>query len=147
MCMRAARKMDSMGLGYAQAEDRLEGILRRYLEIRGESASAFGSQAVQTDCAALQWMYAEQAKLGFERFDPQMQKDYRYFIKGVERYMREHPKEVPVWAPPLDPSVPVAVLDAALWGVNDVVGIEDCSRGGVTVAKENEIDTRRANGG
>lgn len=65
-------------------------------------------------------MYAEQAKLGFERFEPQMQKDYRYFIKGIERYMREHPHEVPVWAPPLDPSLPVAVLDAALWGVNDV---------------------------
>jgi len=121
----ASREEDGFyGLGYAQAEDRLEGILRRYLEVRGESASAFGSQAVQTDLRSLQWMYAEQAKLGFERFDPQMQKNYRYFIKGVERYMREHPKEVPVWAPPLDPSLPVAVLDAALWGVNDVVGID-----------------------
>ena len=28
------------------------------------------------------------------------------------------------------------MLDAALWGVNDVAGVEDCSRGGVTVAKQ-----------
>jgi acyl-homoserine-lactone acylase len=143
----ASREEDGFyGLGYAQAEDRLEGILRRYLEVRGESASVFGAQAVQTDLRSLQWMHADQAKLGFERFDPQMQKDYQYFIKGVERYMREHPEEVPAWAPPLDPSLPVAVLDAALWGVNDIEGVEDCSRGGVTVAKENRADPEKTGG-
>ncbi len=143
----AGREEDGFyGLGYARAEDRLEGILRRYLEVRGESAAVFGSQAVQTDLRGLQWMYAEQAKLGFERFEPQMQKDYRYFIKGIARYMREHPHEVPVWAPPLDPSLPVAVLDAALWGVNDVGGVEDCSRGGVTVAKQNRADPGKTGG-
>jgi acyl-homoserine lactone acylase PvdQ len=45
------------GLGYAQVEDRLEGILRRYLEVRGESAAVFGSQAIQTDLRGLPWMY------------------------------------------------------------------------------------------
>jgi len=83
------------GLGYAQAEDRLEGILRRYLSVRGESASVFGPEAVQGDLRSLQWMHLEEARSGFRRLEPQLQKDYRYFTAGVERYMREHPREVP----------------------------------------------------
>ena len=46
----------------------------------------------------------------------------------------------------LDPSLPVAVLDAALWGVNDVGGVEDCSRGGVTVEKQNRADPGKTGG-
>jgi acyl-homoserine lactone acylase PvdQ len=134
------------GLGYAQAQDRLPGILRHYLEVQGQSASVFGSQAASTDLHNLQWMFLEQAHLGFQRFDPQLQKDYQYFIRGVERYMRDHPQAVPAWAPHLDPSLPVAVFDAALWGVNDVFGVEDCTRGGITLAQENRLDSGGASG-
>jgi acyl-homoserine-lactone acylase len=130
------------GLGYAQAEDRLEGILRHYLEVQGQSASVFGPQAIPKDLHNLQWMFMEQGRLGFQRFEPQLQKDYEHFIKGVERYVREHPEEVPAWAPKLDPTLPVAVFDAALWGVNDVFGVEDCTRGGVAVAKENKSESQ-----
>jgi len=134
------------GLGYAQAEDRLEGILRRYLEVEGRSAAVFGPNAVATDLHNLQWLFAEQARIGFRRFEPQLQKDYRYFLKGVERYMHEHPEEVPAWAPHLEPTLPVATLDAVLWGVNDVFGVEDCTRGGVAVAQENQPTSQEAQG-
>jgi acyl-homoserine-lactone acylase len=130
------------GLGYAQAEDRLEGILRRFLAVRGESASAFGPEAVQADLRSLQWMHLKEAQSGFQQLDPQLQKDYRYFIAGVERYMREHPGEVPAWAPPLDPTLPLAVLNSALWGVDEIEGVEDCTRGGVSVARENQTDPK-----
>jgi acyl-homoserine-lactone acylase len=128
------------GLGYAQAEDRLEGILRHFLAVRGESASAFGPEAVKADLRSLQWMHLEEAHSGFQQLEPQLQKDYRYFIAGVKRYMREHPREVPAWAPPLDPTLPMAVLNSALWGVNEIEGVEDCTRGGVSVALENQAD-------
>jgi acyl-homoserine-lactone acylase len=97
------------GLGYAQAEDRLEGILRQYLMVQGKSASVFGPEAVSADLHALQWMHLEQARSGFKRLEPQLQKDYESFVAGIRRYMRDHPKEVPAWAPQLETALPVAV--------------------------------------
>src|ERR1700691_5108911 len=52
----AEREEDAFyGLGYAQAEDRLTGMLRTFLAARGESASVFGSAAVPADLRARQW--------------------------------------------------------------------------------------------
>jgi len=134
------------GLGYAQAEDRLEGILRRFLEVRGESASVFGPQAVEEDFRNLQWMHLEEARSGFHRLEPQLQKDYRYFIAGIERYMKDNPTKVPKWAPPLEPALPVAFFDSAAWGVNIMCGIEHCRAGGVTVALDEEQKRKIAGG-
>ena len=128
------------GLGYAQAQDRLTGLLRKFLEVQGRSASVFGPAAADTDLRNLQWMHLEQAKTAFNRFEPQLRRDYTFFIGGVERYMRDHPSEVPSWAPRLDPTLPIAVLDSDLWGVNDVQGIEDCARGGVTVSEADRVN-------
>jgi acyl-homoserine-lactone acylase len=134
------------GLGYAQAEDRLEGLLRKYLEVQGRSASVFGPDAVQTDLRNLQWMHLDRARSGFSRLDPQLQANYRYFIAGVERYIKQHPREKPSWAPRLDPTLPMAVLDSALWGVNDIGGIEDCGRGGVATVGGDKAGAIRRSG-
>lgn len=143
----ATREEDGFyGLGYAQAQDRLLGMLRKFLEVQGRSASVFGADAAPTDLRNLQWMSLEQARVGFGRLEPQLQKDYRYFIAGVQRYMREHPNEVPAWAPRLDPTLPMAVLNADLWGVNDVGGVEDCTRGGVTIPQEDRVSQNGAGG-
>jgi acyl-homoserine lactone acylase PvdQ len=134
------------GLGYAQAGDRLEGILRQYLMVQGKSAAVFGPESVSADLHALQWMHLERAQAGFARLEPQLQKDYEFFVAGIRRYMRDHPKEVPTWAPQLEAALPVAVLDAALWGVNDVVGVEDCERGGISVLSQNKTKSDDAGG-
>ena len=134
----AEREADAFyGLGYAQAEDRLVGLLRRFLAARAESASVFGAEAVPSDLRARQWMQLERAKAGIRHLEPQLLKDYQQFIGGVQQYMRDHPREVPSWAPPLDPSLPIAVMNSVLLGVDEVDGIEDCSRGGVAVSEEN----------
>ena len=39
------------GLGYAQAEDHLEVLARRFLEARGEAAKTFGAEALEHDVA------------------------------------------------------------------------------------------------
>ena len=134
------------GLGYAQAEDRLEGILRRFLEVRGESASVFGPQAAEEDFRNLQWMHLEEARSGFHRLEPQLQRDYRYFIAGIERYMKDNPAKVPKWAPPLEPALPVAFLDSAVWSVNIMCGIEHCRTGGVAVALDDYQKQKIAGG-
>jgi acyl-homoserine-lactone acylase len=140
----AEREEDGFyGLGYAQAQDRLPGLLRKYLEVEGRSASVFGPAAADTDLRNRQWMHLKQAKIGFHRFAPQLQRDYSYFIRGVDRYMRDHPGDVPSWAPRLDPTLPVAVFDSDLWGVNDVQGIEDCARGGVVISQIDQASEKR----
>lgn len=134
----AEREEDAFyGLGYAQAGDRLLGLLRTFLAARGESASVFGAEAVPSDLRARQWMQLERAKAGIRHLEPKLLKDYQQFIGGVQQYMRDHPREVPTWAPPLDPSLPIAVMNSVLWGVDEVGGIEDCSRGGIAVSEEN----------
>jgi acyl-homoserine-lactone acylase len=134
------------GLGYAQAEDRLEGILRRFLEVRGESASVFGPQAAADDFRNLQWMHLEEARSGFHRLEPQLQKNYRSFIAGVEHYMKDNPAQVPAWSPPLEPALPVAFLDSAAWSVNIMCGIEHCRAGGVAVALNDDQERKIAGG-
>ncbi|MGA3156651.1 MAG: penicillin acylase family protein [Steroidobacteraceae bacterium] len=134
----AEREEDAFyGLGYAQAEDRLVGMLRKFLDARGESASVFGAEAVPSDLRARQWMQLERAKSGIRNLEPQLLKDYQQFIAGVQQYMSDHPQEVPSWAPPLDPSLPIAVMNSVLLGVDEVDGIEDCSRAGVAVSEQN----------
>ncbi|HEX9138238.1 MAG TPA: penicillin acylase family protein [Steroidobacteraceae bacterium] len=134
----ADREQDAFyGLGYAQAEDRLAGLLRTYLAARGESASVFGAGAVPSDLRARQWMVLERAKAGIKNLEPQLLRDYQQFIGGVQQYMRDHPREVPAWAPPLDPVLPLAEMNSVLLGVNEANGVEDCSRGGAVVAEEN----------
>jgi acyl-homoserine-lactone acylase len=134
------------GLGYAQAQDRLEGLLKRFLAVRGEAASVFGTSEVENDFRNLQWMHLEEARSGFHRLEPRLQKDYQYFIDGIKRYMRDHPKEVPTWAPPLEPALPVAFLDSLLWGINDMCGIEHCRAGGIAVAFGSVQDQEMAGG-
>lgn len=67
----AIREEDGFyGLGYAQAQDRLSGLLRKFLEVQGRSASVFGAEAGQTDLRNLQWMHLEQARAGLSRLEP-----------------------------------------------------------------------------
>lgn len=137
----AEREEDAFyGLGYAQAEDRLEGLLRKFLAARGESASVFGAEAVPSDLRARQWMQLERAKAGIKNLEPQLLKDYQLFVAGIQQYMSDHPWEVPTWVPPIDPSLPIAVMNSILWGVDEVGGIEDCSRGGAAVSEESRRD-------
>ena len=119
---------------------------RQYLSAAGKSASVFGADSVAADLRAMQWMHLEQARIGFARLEPQLQKDYECFVAGIRRYMRDHPSEVPAWAPQLEPALPVAALDAALWGVNDVGGVEDCERVGISVLSQNNPKSDGAGG-
>ena len=113
----ATREEDGFyGLGYAQAEDRLQTLLRFYLRVRGQQAAHFGADFVDVDFEVLQYRHVEEARAGFERLSPQLQENYSSFIAGVERYLRDHPSRVPAWAPELEPSLPIASMRELLWG-------------------------------
>jgi len=122
------------GLGYAQAEDRLEGILERYLAVEGRSSSVFGAAYVEKDMHNLQWQFASRARRYFNHLEPQLQLDFKQFIAGVQYYMDKHPEEVPTWASKLDPTLPVAFLYSCIFDIDEGMGVAAAQQSGVQLA-------------
>jgi len=135
------------GLGYAEAEDQLELVLRRHLKGRGELAAALGPEFIESDLQARQWMHIEEARTGFERMSPQIQRNYEHYVAGINRYMEEHPDEVPDWGRPLEPFDPLIHMREIFWSsywAGD--GIKDCQRGGAELSalhEEQVVDSKQ----
>lgn len=89
--------------GYAQAEDRLEEMLRNYRKAEGTMAEAFGDTWLPQDYRQRLWRHREVAEKNYPLLSPAMRAVCAAFMAGVQRYMREHPAEVPPWAPSLEP--------------------------------------------
>jgi acyl-homoserine-lactone acylase len=125
------------GLGYATAEDRLVQVLFLYLRMRGELAKQFGSAPIRTlpgvyqlefeppggssaiasnppnsDRNALRGRFLLDARANFAKLPPQLQRNMRSYIAGMQRYMDAHPRAVPAWAPKLEPALPLALFAA-----------------------------------
>ena len=117
------------GLGYSTAEDHLEGVLLRYLGLRGELASAFGKgpiaeqpglratalpgraipDAVASDLEMLRWRHLADARINLPKLPEQVRLNLQSYINGIQRFMEEHPERVPRWAPALEPALPLAI--------------------------------------
>jgi acyl-homoserine-lactone acylase len=129
----AEREEDGFyGVGYAIGQDRLREVLTWYVAVRGELAATFGPQtpapsatsepgigpvqngfadAIANDTDARRYRLLEVARQNFPRLPSQLQKDIRAYVDGLEAFMRDHPDQKPAWAPPLEPALPLAVLD------------------------------------
>ena len=126
----AEREEDGyFGIGYTTAEDHLEGVLLRYLALKGELAAAFGAgpiaaqtglratslpgraiaDPVAADREARRWRYVEDARQNFPRLPEQVRLDLTAYIDGMKRFMAEHPERVPAWAPELEPALPLGI--------------------------------------
>ncbi len=117
------------GVGYTTAEDHLEGVLLRYLALKGELAKAFGSgplseqtglrattlpgRAIQdpvaADLEARRWRHLADARQNLPSLPEQVRLNLAAYIDGIQRYMSEHPERVPAWAPALEPALPLAI--------------------------------------
>ncbi|MFN0181567.1 MAG: penicillin acylase family protein [Gemmatimonadales bacterium] len=126
----AEREEDGFwGIGYTTAEDHLEGLLLRYLALKGELASAFGAgpvaeetglratalpgraipDAVASDLEARRWRHLADARRNFPKLPEQVQRNLTAYLNGIQRFMAEHPERVPRWAPALEPALPLAI--------------------------------------
>ncbi|MER6170753.1 penicillin acylase family protein [Streptosporangium sp. NPDC001681] len=105
------------GLGYAQAQDDLEALLRQYVLVRGET----GDQ--ERDATQRRWQVLEEARHGFDALPAGLRTCYEAFVGGVAAWMRERPDLVPAWAPPLEPALPIGVNRTAMlwWLITDAV--------------------------
>jgi acyl-homoserine lactone acylase PvdQ len=104
------------GIGYAQAQDRLEGILLTFSRVKGELAATRGAAFLESDFDQLLFRHVTESRLGFDRLPIQLKRNYTAYIAGVERFMRDHPARVPGWAPQLEPALVMAAFRSFLWG-------------------------------
>jgi acyl-homoserine lactone acylase PvdQ len=98
-------------LGYAQAEDRLEELLKQYRRATGTMSEAFGPEGnnLQNDYRQRLWRHAEISRQKYQELSAKTRSIIEAFLDGVRKYMAEHPDKVPGWAPKLEPWMCVAL--------------------------------------
>ena len=91
------------GMGYAQAADRLEEILKQYRRAEGTMAEVFGSEHLRDDYRQRLWQHRAVAEANYDKQSPKIRAITEAYQAGLKQYMKEHPQEVPAWAPELHP--------------------------------------------
>jgi acyl-homoserine-lactone acylase len=121
------------GMGYAQAEDRLEELLKQYRRATGTMSEAFGpeDQNLQNDYRQRLWRHAEISREKYGELSAKTRATIEAFLGGVRKYMADHPEKVPAWAPKLEPWMCVALSRYIIWGWPEGEAGGDLKRGGI----------------
>jgi acyl-homoserine-lactone acylase len=106
----------AFGSGYAQAEDRLEELLKNYRRAEGTMAEAFGPEFFRDDWRQRVWRHRLVSEQRYKELSPRSREIIEAFQAGVRKYMQEHPDQVPAWAPKLEPWQLVALGRYIIWG-------------------------------
>jgi acyl-homoserine-lactone acylase len=106
----------AFGSGYAQAEDRLEEMLKNYRRAEGTMAEAFGAESFNDDWRQRVWRHRLVAEQHYKELTPRSREIIEAFQAGVRQYMTDHPDRVPAWAPKLEPWQLVALGRYIIWG-------------------------------
>ncbi len=89
----------AFAFGYAQAEDHLPDIARRYMLARGEGARVFGRTALENDFAMRRMDNLGEARRGLDRVSGLYRKLIRAFVAGINTYVAENRAQLPAWVP------------------------------------------------
>jgi len=84
-------------IGWAQAEDRPEELLKNFLRALGESARFDGPGAVQSDMVSHLWDHYGTSKRYFDRNRPEVHEQIQAYVKGVNDFYAAHPGDIPSW--------------------------------------------------
>src|SRR5947209_1042550 len=85
------------GLGYAQAEDRLEELLKQYRRAEGTMAEVFGPAFLRNDYRQRVWQHRAISEAHYSDLSPKTRALIEAYQAGIREYMAEHPSEVPAW--------------------------------------------------
>jgi acyl-homoserine lactone acylase PvdQ len=121
----------AFGSGYAQAEDRLEEMLKNYRKAEGTMAEAFGPEFATQDYRSRLARHREVAQQHYKDLDPKLRAMCEAFQAGVKKFMQEHPEQVPAWAPRLEPWQVIALGRYIIWGWPEGEAATDLRRGGI----------------
>jgi acyl-homoserine-lactone acylase len=104
------------GMGYAQAEDRLEELLKQYRRCEGTMAEVFGPEHLRDDFRQRLWRHRAVAEANYPQLPAKVRSILEAYQAGIKQYMKDHPKEVPSWAPELHPWQVIALSRYIIWG-------------------------------
>jgi len=97
------------GLGWAQAEDRLEQLLKNYRLAAGTMAEVFGEQWIEHDWQQRFVGHEEVSRRRYRELPAKIRAIIEAYQQGVKDYMKQHPEQVPAWAPKIEPWQVVAL--------------------------------------
>ena len=105
-------------MGYCQAQDRLEELLKNYMRGMGEVCAAVGQGEFMSDLQSRVWRHYEVAKKNYGRIRPEVRRHIEAFVAGVNDYLASHQAEVPSWwgERKVDVYMPVAHSRYFMWG-------------------------------
>jgi acyl-homoserine-lactone acylase len=119
------------GSGYAQAEDRLEEMMRNYRKAEGTMSEVFGESWFRHDYRQRMWRHRQVAQEHYKELAPETRAVIEAFQGGVKQFMMEHPEQVPAWAPKLEPWQVVALGRFTIWGWPEGEAGGDLQRAGI----------------
>lgn len=106
----------AFAIGYAQAEDRLEELLKNYRRANGTMAEAFGPEFYRSDLIQRMWRHEQISREKYNQVSPKMRASIEAYQDGVRQFMKEHPEQVPSWAQELHPWDVISLGRYIIWG-------------------------------
>jgi len=121
----------SFAIGYGQAEDRLEELLKNYRKANGTMSEVFGPEFYRSDLIQRMWRHSEISRELYKEVSPKMRSCMEAFQEGIKLFMKEHPEQVPKWAQEIHPWDVIALGRYIIWGwpLGEAGG--DLQRGGI----------------
>jgi len=132
----------AFAVGYAQAEDRLEELLKNYRKATGTMSEVFGPEYFKHDLIQRMWRHAEISREKYGQVSAKMRAAIEAYQAGVKQFMKEHPEQVPPWAQEMHPWDVVALGRYIIWGWPMGEAGGDLERGGI---KPDEMAYRGSN--
>ena len=104
----------AFAFGYAQAEDRLEAVMRAYRIATGRAAAVFGPDYAESDAFALKLGHGDLAVQALESASPLTLDLCEGFALGINAWIADHPARVPEWADGARPADVLALMHCYL---------------------------------
>ncbi len=126
-------EMGLFAMGWAQAQDRPEELLKNMLRGMGELASVEGPRALDGDRLALMWdLYAGSMAMADE-INPEIRRHIQAFSQGINFYYEDHPENLPDWWGPrrVDEFMVIAFSRLFLQSYSFDDGLRDLKRAGI----------------
>ena len=118
-------------VGYAQAEDRLEELLKNYRRANGTMAEVFGPDYFRQDVIQRIWRHGAISREKYEQVSAGMRAVIEAYQQGIKQFMKEHPEQVPAWAQEIHPWDVIALGRFIIWGWPMGEAGGDLERGGI----------------
>jgi penicillin amidase len=121
----------AFAVGYAQAEDRLEELLKNYRRANGTMAEVFGPTSFRDDLMQRVMRHAEISEAKYGTVSAKVRGVIESFQRGVKRFMKEHPEQVPAWAQEIQPYDAIALGRYIIWNWPMGEAAGDLGRAGI----------------